>query len=70
MIDDPSDMGTQAGPPPLNPAGAAIWDAAITLGRLAEGAERIKDYARREPARALGIALGVGVLIGWLIKRR
>ena len=30
----------------------------------------LRDYITNEPSRALGIALGVGVLLGWLIKRR
>jgi len=38
--------------------------------RLAEGGEFVKDYVTKQPARALGIALGVGVVLGWLIKRR
>jgi len=38
--------------------------------RLAEGSGFVKDYVNREPARALGIALGLGVVLGWLIKRR
>jgi ElaB/YqjD/DUF883 family membrane-anchored ribosome-binding protein len=28
------------------------------------------EYIVKEPAKALGLALGVGVLLGWLIKRR
>jgi hypothetical protein len=38
--------------------------------RLVEQSERIEKYAAREPARALGFALGAGVLLGWVIKRR
>ncbi len=41
-----------------------------TQVKLAEGSEFNKDYVTRQPARALGIALGVGVALGWLIKRR
>ncbi len=37
---------------------------------LAEGRQRVRGYIINEPARALGIAFGVGVLLGWLIKRR
>jgi ElaB/YqjD/DUF883 family membrane-anchored ribosome-binding protein len=44
--------------------------AAAACGRLAEGGGRVREYVVKEPARALGIALGVGVLIGWSIKRR
>jgi len=38
--------------------------------RLAEGGEKVREYIVNEPARALGIALGLGVLLGWMIKRR
>ncbi len=38
--------------------------------RLAEGSEFVKSYVTKQPARALGIALGLGVVVGWLIKRR
>jgi len=48
----------------------ALKCATIARERIAEGSERVKEYAIREPAPALGIALGVGVLIGWWIKRR
>ncbi len=34
------------------------------------GSKSIRDYIVKEPARAIGLALGVGVLLGWLIKRR
>jgi len=44
--------------------------AAVAGERLAEGRDKIRQYIVNEPARALGIALGVGVLLGWLIKRR
>ena len=37
---------------------------------LSGGTGKIKDYIGKEPARALGIAFGMGVLLGWLIKRR
>lgn len=48
----------------------ALQYAAVARERMAEGSERIKDYVVNQPARALGIALGVGVLLGWMIKRR
>ena len=48
----------------------ALEYAAAARERLTEGSDRIKQYVVKEPARALGIALGVGVLLGWLIKRR
>jgi ElaB/YqjD/DUF883 family membrane-anchored ribosome-binding protein len=44
--------------------------AAAASERLAKGRDKIRQFIVNEPARALGIALGVGVLLGWLIKRR
>jgi len=38
--------------------------------RLSEASAFVKDYTEKQPARAIGIALGVGVFLGWLIKRR
>jgi len=49
---------------------AALEYAATARERLAEGNEMVRGYVSKEPVRALGIALGVGVLLGWLIKRR
>jgi len=48
----------------------AAQDVAVARERLVEGTVRIKNYVATEPARALGIALGVGVLLGWMIARR
>ncbi|WP_406697303.1 hypothetical protein V5E97_00525 [Singulisphaera sp. Ch08] len=48
----------------------ALEYAATARERLAEGSGMIKEYVVKEPARALGIALGVGVLLGWMIKRK
>jgi ElaB/YqjD/DUF883 family membrane-anchored ribosome-binding protein len=44
--------------------------AATAREKLAEGGTWVKDFTSKEPAKALGIALGVGVFLGWLIKRR
>jgi ElaB/YqjD/DUF883 family membrane-anchored ribosome-binding protein len=44
---------------------------AATAREQVSGATRsLKDYIVKEPTRALGIALGMGVLLGWLVKRR
>jgi hypothetical protein len=37
---------------------------------LAEAGELVKDVVTNRPVLALGAALVVGVLLGWLIKRR
>lgn len=38
--------------------------------RMAKGNEFLKSYVAQEPLKALGIALGLGVALGWLLKRR
>ncbi len=51
--------------------GERALEASATLKEsFLHGTKSIRDYIVREPARALGLALGVGVLLGWLIKRR
>jgi ElaB/YqjD/DUF883 family membrane-anchored ribosome-binding protein len=47
----------------------ARQDVAVARERLAEGRDLVRDYVSREPVKALGIALGIGVVLGWLIKR-
>jgi ElaB/YqjD/DUF883 family membrane-anchored ribosome-binding protein len=70
MIDRIQDIGSDQGPPLEQLKEQALIYAATARERLAEGQEKIREYIINEPARALGIALGVGVLLGWLIKRR
>lgn len=38
--------------------------------RLGGVGTAIRDFTQNQPAKALGIALGMGVFLGWLIKRR
>ena len=47
----------------------ARQDVAVARERLAEGRAIVSDYVLREPVKALGIALCVGVVLGWLIRR-
>ena len=47
----------------------ARQDVAVARERLAEGSAIVRDYVVREPVKALGIALCIGVVLGWLIKR-
>jgi ElaB/YqjD/DUF883 family membrane-anchored ribosome-binding protein len=47
----------------------ARQDVAVARERLAEGRDMVRDYVAREPVKALGIALCIGVVLGWLIKR-
>jgi len=48
----------------------ALDFSATARERLAEGSETVRNYIVEHPERALGIALGLGVFLGWLIKRR
>lgn len=48
----------------------ALEYAATARERLSEGHRKLRGYVIKEPALALGLALGLGVLLGWLIKRR
>jgi ElaB/YqjD/DUF883 family membrane-anchored ribosome-binding protein len=48
----------------------ALEAAATVKESLGKGSKLVSEYIVKEPAKALGMALGVGVLLGWLIKRR
>jgi ElaB/YqjD/DUF883 family membrane-anchored ribosome-binding protein len=48
----------------------ALIYSATARERFALGRDKVSEYIVKEPVRAAGIALGVGVLLGWLIKRR
>ena len=47
----------------------ARQDVAVARERLAERFAVVSDYVVREPVKALGIAVCIGVVLGWLIKR-
>jgi ElaB/YqjD/DUF883 family membrane-anchored ribosome-binding protein len=47
----------------------ALQDVAVARERLAERSAIARDYVMREPVKAVGIALCIGVVLGWLIKR-
>ena len=44
--------------------------AAAARERLSEGRDKVRTFIIEKPARALGVAFAVGVVLGWLIKRR
>ncbi len=48
----------------------ALDFAATARERISGGSHFLREYIVKEPTRALGIALGMGVILGWLIKRR
>lgn len=70
MIDHRDDVGPQTVDQAQELAALALRYSAIAGVRIAEAKEQVKAYVNREPVRALGIALGVGIVIGWLAKRR
>ena len=47
----------------------ASQDIAVARERLADGRAILQDYLVKEPVKALGITLLVGVVLGWLIRR-
>lgn len=61
-----------AGAPKAGPGAKerALEAAATAKESLGFGLGVVRRYIEKEPARALGLALGVGVLLGWIIKRR
>jgi ElaB/YqjD/DUF883 family membrane-anchored ribosome-binding protein len=48
----------------------ALELAASARERLGGVATAIRDFTQNQPTKALGLALGMGVFLGWLIKRR
>ncbi|GAC1466416.1 MAG: hypothetical protein NVSMB9_06940 [Isosphaeraceae bacterium] len=70
MIDrlQPSSAGLSDQAEEISARAMEFLDSART--RLRDGNEFLKHYVQTEPARALGLALGLGVVLGWLIKRR
>lgn len=70
MIDRIQGLESSFGPQAEELKEKALEYAATAREQLAQGSEKVRDYVVKEPARALGIALGVGVLLGWMIKRR
>jgi ElaB/YqjD/DUF883 family membrane-anchored ribosome-binding protein len=47
----------------------ARQDVAVARERLADGRAIVTDYLLKEPVKALGITLLIGVVLGWLIRR-
>jgi ElaB/YqjD/DUF883 family membrane-anchored ribosome-binding protein len=70
MIDRVQAMKSEFTPQLEEIKAMALQDVAVARERLAEGRAIVKEYVVREPVKALGIALCVGVILGWLIKPR
>ena len=69
MIDRVHGMKAEFTPQLEDIKAMARQDVAVARERLAEGRDLVRDYVTREPVKALGIALCIGVVLGWLIKR-
>jgi len=48
----------------------ALEFAATAREQVSGRTRGLREYIVKEPTRALGIALVLGVVVGWLIKRR
>ena len=70
MIDRIQGLQSALGPQADELKERALEYAASAREMLSGGTDKVKEYVVKEPARALGVALGLGVLLGWLIKRR
>jgi len=70
MIDRMQGLESSYGPQAEELKERALEYAAAARERLAEGSDRLREFVVKEPTRALGIALGVGVFLGWMLKRR
>jgi len=70
MIDRLQSLGQQFGPQAEQIKEKALDWAATAREQLNEGNEKVRNFVIERPAQALGIALGMGVLLGWWIKRR
>ena len=70
MIDRIQGLESALGPQADELKEKALEYAATAREMLSEGTDNVNHYVVKEPARALGVALGLGVLLGWLIKRR
>jgi ElaB/YqjD/DUF883 family membrane-anchored ribosome-binding protein len=70
MIDRMKDVGPELNDQAEQVKEMALEMAAAARERLAGGCQRGREFTIHKPAQALGVALGMGVLLGWLIKRR
>jgi ElaB/YqjD/DUF883 family membrane-anchored ribosome-binding protein len=70
MIDRIRDVETEMNSVTDQVREKALDMAATARERAGAGAELVRQFTVQKPAQALGLALGMGVLLGWLIKRR
>ncbi len=69
MIDNIHGTRTEFTPQLDDIKAMACQDLEAARERLAERTALLSDYVVREPLKSVGIALGVGVVLGWLIRR-
>ncbi len=70
MIDRLKDLSVSQLPPADEIKERAKDFAATAKEQFFDGRDKLKHFITENPTRALGIAVGMGVLLGWLIKRR
>ena len=70
MVDQSQSLGSGLGVRADEVKERALELTATAREQFSGATRSLKDYIVKEPTRALGIALGMGVLLGWLIKRR
>ncbi len=70
MIDRLQNLQSAMGPQADQLKEKALDYAATAREQWSLGTDKARNFVNEQPARALGLALGMGVLLGWLIKRR
>jgi len=70
MIDHARNIGSGYRSPVGGLNEKALDVAAAARERLGIGREALRVFVTQRPAMALGLAVGLGVFLGWLIKRR
>ena len=68
MSSAPSRAASSAAPGEIKER--ALEFAASAREQVSGRTRGLREYIVKEPTRALGIALVLGVVVGWLIKRR
>ena len=67
--DNAQDVRTEFAPQLEDIKAMGRQDVAFARERFADGTEMMRDFLVKEPVKALGITLCVGVALGWLLRR-
>lgn len=70
MIDRMRDVGFDLNDQTEQMKETVLEAASAARERIARGGHWVREFTIQKPAKALGVAMGVGVILGWLIKRR